>query len=371
MVMSTVALALCRRGRVVASRAVKVGASRWRSCPPSARCISATSGRKNLAAALERRVQQPAAWDTFGTWLDEPLVLPPWLGDAGPTLKQPRVPNVGCASQTGKRQGNEDRFSVAQLADNLFLFAVFDGHGGHAAAEFSARNLGHFIQRNLMLQSDLESVLETSFLQIDSAFLQSICSSGEDALLSSGTTATVALLRNDTELVIASVGDSPAVLCREGKAESLTEDHSPRRKDERKRIQQCGGFIEWNSAGEPYVNGRLAMTRSIGDFQVKSYGVTAQPEITTVKLQQTKDCFLVLTTDGVSGIMEGQEMCDMVKKCQDPKEAALIVTDQALQYGTQDNVTTMVIPLGAWGKFKNSLTSSNFGRIMVASGRWS
>ncbi|MGH0140736.1 UNVERIFIED_CONTAM: hypothetical protein FKN15_072084 [Acipenser sinensis] len=113
-------------------------------------------------------------------------------------------------------------------------------------------------RRNLQLDSDLESVLVKSFLQIDNAFMQSLYSSGEDDVLSAGTTLTVALLRNKTELVVASVGDSPAVLCREGKAEPLTEDHSPRRKDERQRIQQCGGFIDWNSAGEPYVNGRLA-----------------------------------------------------------------------------------------------------------------
>ncbi|RXM95904.1 Protein phosphatase 1K, mitochondrial [Acipenser ruthenus] len=182
------------------------------------------------------------------------------------------------------------------------------------------------MKRNLQLESDLESVLVKSFLQIDNAFMQSLYSSGEDDALSAGTTSTVALLRNKTELVVASVGDSPAVLCREGKAEPLTEDHSPRRKDERQRIQQCGGFIDWNSAGEPYVNGRLAMTRSIGDLQVKPYGVTAEPEVTTVK---------------------------------------------ALQYGSQDNVTTMVVPFGAWGKYKNALTSSSFGRIMVSSGRWS
>ncbi|XP_006630857.1 protein phosphatase Mn(2+)-dependent 1K-like [Lepisosteus oculatus] len=370
--MSAIAIAFFRHGRVVASRAARSSASRPMSpCPSLARCISSTGGRKNLAAAAERRLQQPAAWDSFGIWLDEPVVLPPRSGEGGQALKKASVPSFGCASQMGKRKENEDRYRVAQLADDLFLFAVFDGHGGAAAAEFCSRHFSHFIQRNLQFESDLESVLEKSFLQIDGAFLQHICSLGEDPPLFVGTTATVALLRNETELVVASVGDSPAVLCREGKAESLTEDHSPRRKDERQRILQCGGIIEWNSAGDPYVNGRLAMTRSIGDFQVKPYGVIAQPEITTVKLQHSKDCFLVLTTDGVSGIMEGQEMCDIVKKCQDPSEASLIVTDQALLYGTQDNATTLVVPFGAWGKYKNALTSSSFGRIMVASCRWS
>ncbi|KAK1164651.1 protein phosphatase 1K, mitochondrial-like [Acipenser oxyrinchus oxyrinchus] len=367
----SMAIAFFRHGRVVVERAVNIGAfCSKNSCTTIARGISSTSGRKNLAAVAERRFQHPAAWDNFGIWLDGPVVLPPRSVDSSHNIKT-NIPNAGCASQIGKRKENEDRYCIGKVSDSIYFFAVFDGHGGDAAAEFCSRNLSHFIMKNIQLDSDLESVLVKSFLQIDNAFLQSFYNSGEDVALCAGTTATVALLRNKTELVVASVGDSPAVLCREGKAEPLTEDHSPRRKDERQRIQQCGGFIDWNSAGEPYVNGRLAMTRSIGDLQVKPYGVTAEPEVTAVKLQHTKDSFLVLTTDGVSGFMEGQEMCDIVKKCQDPSEAALIVADQALQYGSQDNATTMVVPFGAWGKYKNALTSSSFGRIMVASGRWS
>ncbi len=44
------------------------------------------------------------------------------------------------------------------------------------------------------------------------------------------------------------------------------------------RIKKCGGFITWNSLGQPNVNGRLAMTRSIGDFDLKKTGVIAEPE---------------------------------------------------------------------------------------------
>ena len=50
-----------------------------------------------------------------------------------------------------------------------------------------------------------------------------------------GTTATVALLRDGIELVVASVGDSRAMLCRKGKALKLTVDHTPERKDEKER----------------------------------------------------------------------------------------------------------------------------------------
>lgn len=50
-----------------------------------------------------------------------------------------------------------------------------------------------------------------------------------------GTTSTVALLRDGIELVVGSVGDSRAMLCRKGKALKLTVDHTPERKDEKER----------------------------------------------------------------------------------------------------------------------------------------
>lgn len=36
--------------------------------------------------------------------------------------------------------------------------------------------------------------------------------------------------------------------------------------------------MTWNSLGQANVNGRLAMTRSIGDFDLKTRGVIAEPE---------------------------------------------------------------------------------------------
>lgn len=50
-----------------------------------------------------------------------------------------------------------------------------------------------------------------------------------------GTTATVALLRDGIELVVGSVGDSRAMLCRKGEAYTVTSDHTPERKDEKQR----------------------------------------------------------------------------------------------------------------------------------------
>lgn len=189
-------------------------------------------------------------------------------------------------------------------------------------------------------------------------------------LLTSGTTATVALLRDGIELVIASVGDSRAILCRKGKPMKLTIDHTPERKDEKERIKKCGGFVAWNSLGQPHVNGRLAMTRSLGDLDLKTSGVIAEPETKRIKLHHADDSFLVLTTDGINFMVNSQEICDFVNQCHDPNEAAHAVTEQAIQYGTEDNTTAVVVPFGAWGKYKNSEITFSFSRSFASSGRW-
>ena len=69
--------------------------------------------------------------------------------------------------------------------------------------------------------------------------------------LKSGTTAVVAVLRNSQELVVGSVGDSTAILCRSGVAHPLNQPHhTPSVQTEQQRIQSRGGFIATNSLGD-------------------------------------------------------------------------------------------------------------------------
>lgn len=177
----------------------------------------------------------------------------------------------------------------------------------------------------------------------------------EDNVLHCGTTATVALLRDGTDLTVASVGDSGALICRMGDAVSLTTAHHPTREEEQQRIKSLNGWIDWGLDAK--VNGRLAMTRSIGDFHLKPYGVIATPEIQQLKLDHQTDAFIVLHTDGVSHVMSDKEIIDLVQTCFDADCAANVLTSSALQYGSEDNITAIVIPLRLWGKYRTQQIS--------------
>ncbi|XP_053317591.1 protein phosphatase 1K, mitochondrial [Spea bombifrons] len=315
---------------------------------------------------------RPATWDTFGIWdnrIDEPIQLPPSI-KYGKLIPQINLSRVGCSTQLGKRKENEDRFNFARLTNDVLYFAVYDGHGGAAAADYCDRFMAKYIKDFLSQENDMEKALSRAFLEIDKAFARHAHLSVDASLLNCGTTATVALLRDGIELVVASVGDSRALLCRKGKPFKLTIDHTPERKEEKQRIKDCGGFVAWNSLGQPHVNGRLAMTRSIGDLDLKSMGVIAEPETKRVKLHHADDGFLVLTTDGINFIVNSQEICDIINQCHDPLEAAQVLTEQALQFGAEDNSTAIVVPFGAWGKHKNSEVCFSFSRGFASSGRW-
>lgn len=106
--------------------------------------------------------------------------------------------------------------------------------------------------------------------------------------LSSGTTATVCLVKNGVELIVGHVGDSRALLCRKDTAVPLTEDHDPELPSERERIERCRGKIVWSSIGRPRVNGILEMTRSIGDVELKRFGVSAEPDVRSLTVSNEK-----------------------------------------------------------------------------------
>ncbi|KAA0721989.1 Protein phosphatase 1K, mitochondrial [Triplophysa tibetana] len=303
---------------------------------------------------------RPTTWDSFGIWddrIDAPILLPSSIR-YGKLIPKVSLSKVGCASLIGQRKENEDRYQLSHMTDNIMYFAVFDGHGGAEAADFCHKHMEHYIKKIAEEEDNLEFVLTKAFLEVDKALARHLHFVADASMLSAGTTATVALLRDGIELVVGSVGDSRAMLCRKGKALKLTVDHTPERKDEKE------------SLGQPNVNGRLAMTRSIGDFDLKRTGVIAEPETKRILLNHVHDSFLALTTDGINFIMNSQEICDVINQCHDPKEAALRISEQALQYGSEDNSTTMVVPFGAWGKHKSSDVSFSFSRSFVSSGRF-
>lgn len=116
-------------------------------------------------------------------------------------------------------------------------------------------------------------------------------------------------------LITANAGDSRCVLCREGQAIALSEDHKPQLEVENNRITKAGGKI---IAGR--VDGNLNLSRTLGDILYKrnkdlrpeEQKITAFPDIRVVPVHEA-DEFVILACDGIWDCVTNQEACDFVK----------------------------------------------------------
>ena len=116
------------------------------------------------------------------------------------------------------------------------------------------------------------------------------------------------------------------------------------------------------------------MSRSIGDFDLKPFGVIADPTFQRLSLKHGKDSFVGLVTDGISFVMSDEEIIACVNSwTESAKEAAERLVDQALLHASEDNVTAVLLPLGSWGKGDNAKTSMlySIGRNMALTARFS
>ncbi|CBI16793.3 unnamed protein product, partial [Vitis vinifera] len=215
---------------------------------------------------------------------------------------------VGVSSIRGKKKFMEDAHKIVSCSfgsSNKGFFGVYDGHGGKMAADFVVENLHTNIfekLENCAEDTTKEEAVKAGYLKTDEEFLKQG--------LSSGACCVTALIEGK-EIVISNLGDCSAVLCRGGVAEALTKDHRAEQEDERKRIEEKGGYVEIHR-GAWRIHGVLSVSRSIGDAHLKAW-VSAEPD--TKILHLTPDMqFLVLASDGLWEKVGNQEAVDTVMR---------------------------------------------------------
>jgi serine/threonine protein phosphatase PrpC len=90
------------------------------------------------------------------------------------------------------------------------------------------------------------------------------------------------------------------VIAAKGKAKDLSTDHKPDLPNEKRRVQRAGGYVE-----EGRVNGIIAISRAIGDWEYKNQSlkpednmVTCFPEVVVEQLRPDHD-FMIIACDGI------------------------------------------------------------------------
>lgn len=246
-----------------------------------------------------------------------------------------KVTSCGITDLGRKRQNNEDNYLIN---DEVNLYLVADGMGGHAGGEFASQIAVNTVEE---VFSNMDSLAPPVAIpgelsqddQIREKIEFAIRLAGrriyEKALedheyRGMGTTALGIYLFQD-RLFISHVGDSRGYRIRRNRIEQLTEDHSL--------------VNEQIKAG--LISPEHAKTHRLKNIITRSLGYQEEVEVDTrIETLEEGDVFL-LCSDGLSNMVEEDEMLEMVTRYHF-QEAAIRLVEAANERGGDDNITVVL-----------------------------
>jgi len=248
---------------------------------------------------------------------------------------------VGFADTIGSRSGMEDTHSILGQfggSPDKDVFLLFDGHSGSLVSDYANVRFPAILKKKLASKNP-EKALRETFLETNAAVFEKN--------LKGGCTATAVLVLGDRAYV-AHVGDSRAAIVHsDGKLERLTVDHRPDNEAEAAAVKSRGGFVFRVGGGVGRVNGVLAITRALGDRDLKD-AITAEPDIRQIPkdlLSKDSPATLVVACDGMWDVLTDEYVAEVVSTTRDLKACAQILRNRAYDSGSADNITVMVFRL--------------------------
>jgi len=237
-----------------------------------------------------------------------------------------------------KRQGNEDSLCVAP---DLGLYVVADGMGGHAAGEVASRlavdTIREWMEKYLggadlailgqpIATGSREAAFLLSSIQVANRMIFD-AAQGRREYRGMGTTLVSVLAVNDN-VALAHVGDSRIYRIRDDRIVQLSRDHSV--------VQQQvdRGILSAEEAHESQY--RHLITRALGLKESVEVDLTEEPVL--------PGDILLLCSDGLSDLLEDEEILAIVKEhADDLEKACQALVDRANYKGGDDNITALLI----------------------------
>ncbi|XWS63435.1 hypothetical protein CRYUN_Cryun06bG0096700 [Craigia yunnanensis] len=216
----------------------------------------------------------------------------------------------------------------------LGLFAIFDGHLGHDVAKYLQNHLFDNILKEHDFWTEPEDAIRRAYHSTDAEILDKVRLLGRG-----GSTAVTAILINGQKLVVGNVGDSRAVICKNGVAKQLSVDHEPSK--EKRVIESRGGFVSNLPGDVPRVDGQLAVARAFGDKSLKLH-LSSDPDVTVEVIDDDAE-FIILASDGIWKVMSNQEAVDTIKNIKDVQSAAKLLIEAAISKKSKDDISCIVV----------------------------
>ena len=281
----------------------------------------------------------------------------------------------GVAMMCGRRRSMEDYASIDLQPSRGYpsagapppwlatLAGVYDGHGGDEASELVATALPKAIVTALSpMPAEHPPPTNALVSAVGSAFasVAEMVMEDEGTYGWVGTTVTTAMILHPSpssipglkpspiKLLIANLGDSAALLLRNGTPEFVSAWQRPSDPTEEMRICAAGGFV----SPEGEMNGMLGVARAFGDLG-HPLPPSSIPAIRVIDLPSDESATLILASDGLWDVVEADEIVPLLKqvgKSAGPAEMAAVLRDEAFARGSADNVSVVVICLRAMGE---------------------
>jgi len=263
-------------------------------------------------------------------------------------------------SLQGKRDSNEDQhIHILNIngenneLNNINFFGVFDGHGGKVVSKYLKDRMSQYFvtkfKRNLYLNDEY---ITKYFIKVYDLLQSNLNIEHPRAIVHCGSTACIGIqykdLDNQNKIWILNVGDSRAIKCnKDNIAEQLSLDHKPNSPEEKKRIEQLGGEIEYD--GSDWRIKGLSLSRAFGDLDCLPY-VTYLPQIYKYNIN-LDDKFMIFACDGLWDVLSNQDAIDFINdllinkkfKGNYSKEYyAKELAEHAINKGSLDNITVII-----------------------------
>ncbi len=237
--------------------------------------------------------------------------------------------HAGFASVTGHRSANED-CGYANVREGLFLVA--DGIGGNFGGAVASHLVVDTIPP-LLIPTLRDGNVPNDGLQVP--IRQAVCAAQKDmgelasrdpSLAEMGSTIALGVIAGQT-LLLTHLGDSRVYLVRQGMIRQLTKDHSLVQ-----ALIDAGCLTPEEAKRHTY---RHVISDSVCAKR------TSAPEVVAHAL--LADDRLLFATDGLTDVVEDDLLRWTITNLANPQHAADVLVCHALDSGSKDNVTCLVV----------------------------
>ena len=221
------------------------------------------------------------------------------------------------------RQVNQDYVYVTDRPLGILqnLFVVADGMGGHQAGDYASKYTVEVLNRELALSEgeDIERCLVGAIKTANREIIKE--ASRDEHLKGMGTTVVAATISNQM-MYFANVGDSRLYLINQG-IQQLTKDHSLV-----EEMVRLGGIKPEEAKHHPDKN---IITRAIG--------AKADVEVDFYEHRLKKGDIILMCTDGLSNMVEDEELFHIVQGSRDIVEAGEMLVEAAKENAAMNGIT--------------------------------